>query len=860
MSVSELQFQHPWAFAILALAPFIVWMSLRSYAYLPLWRRLASAAMRIVALAALAAAMAWPFVPTTEKRLCRAIAVDTSISVPSGALDDAVRFIQEAEKARGDDDELAVLGFATSTRYLAPEHWTTLKRQAGQAPGNDQERTDLLSAATYARSVLPEQCSQKLILVTDARDTVGESAHLVKGLASLGIPVDVVGARGEQPVEVLVEDLHAPPRVRTHRPFRLRAGVYASTDVDGVQVVLSHTGPSGREETVVERDVALEQGATTLTFTTSVTLEGEHLFRVQLTAPGGEDAFPENNFYEAATEATGPPLVLYVEGQPSRGTHLVKALEASGFQVDLTGAGGLPASAEALSQYTAVFVSDVPSEKMGGGKVGAVKKYVQAGGLFIFAGGKNSYQMGGYRGSALEPFLPVSLDVPTDVEKPSAAVVLVIDTSGSMAGAPISMAREAAKASVAVLAPDDLVEVIAFDSKPKRLFMMQKAKNQMMIASFISKLRSGGGTDIVKALDQAYKDISPVQAKKKHIVLLTDGQSSTAGVDPILHNASSEGITISTIGLGSSVNRNFLEKIASATGGKASFTNNPKNLPRLFMREMRVVTPAAVVEGVMKVKVAKKAPFLSRTGTSFPYLRGYNLVTPRGGAASPVLVSDRGDPVLALWKKGQGWCVAFTSDVKARWATPWVKWQGFARFWNGIIRSLVKTEKKSEDVHNIEFARQGRLVTATVDLVDRDTGSFIDGMQGALKVKPFGSMDGQELALEQVAPGRYQATFVADAYGTYLARADLSHAGMQPEAAAGSLNLPYPPEYRSIGVDEDLARRIARATGGELEPGPEGIWEDDRELQARVALWPWALLAFLVLLPLDIALRRLNFR
>lgn len=857
---SELHLEYPWAFAILAIAPLIFWLALRSYAYLGRGRRLASAAVRVLAIAALATALSFPIVPEEDRRLCRAIAVDTSLSIPDEALDHALAFLEEAEELRREEDTLVVLEFSSHPRFIERESWGSVVKREFTGDNREAEQTDLLAAATYARSVLPEDCSQRLLVITDGRDTIGEPARVERGLSGLHLPVDILRARGTQPVEVIVEDLHAPARVRTLRPFRLRATIFSSVPTMDATVKLTHTGPGGQEDTVEERAESLGEGETNVTFTTQVKDEGEHLFRVEVSAGTGGDAFPENNFFEAATEATGPPTILYVEGEPPKGAHLKSALETAGFSVDLRGPGGFPGSADALADFTAVIVSDVSKNKLGGGKIAALKSFVRSGGVFIFAGGKKSYQMGGYRGSALEPFLPVSLDVPTDVEKTSAAVVLVIDTSGSMSGSPIAMAREAAKASVAVLQPDDLVEVINFDSKPRRLFMMQKAKNQMMINSFISKLRSGGGTDIVKALDLAYRDISPVQAKKKHIVLLTDGQSSTAGIDAILQNASSEGITISTIGLGSSVQRSFLEKIANATGGKASFTNNAKNLPRLFMREMRIVTPAAVVEGVMKVKVGKKAPFLAKLSGGFPYLRGYNLTTARGGSATPVLLSDRGDPVLAMWKQGKGWSVAFTSDVKARWASPWVKWKSYAKFWNALIRSLAKAEKKTDEVHNIEFQREGRLVTAVADLVDRDTGAFIDNLSGTLAVKPFGGEQTVETKMSQVAPGRYQGTFIASAYGTYLAQADLTAPEMESQPAAGSLRLPYPVEYRQIGIDEPTIQKLVQASGGSIDPDPSDLWKEDEVLRAQVAVWPWALLAFLILLPVDLAVRRLNFR
>ena len=53
-------------------------------------------------------------------------------------------------------------------------------------------------------------------------------------------------------------------------------------------------------------------------------------------------------------------------------------------------------------------------------------------GLAVF-GGDSSYALGGYRGSALEKMLPVTIDVRNRLDLPSTALVLVLDKSGSMA-------------------------------------------------------------------------------------------------------------------------------------------------------------------------------------------------------------------------------------------------------------------------------------------------------------------------------------------------------------------------------------------------------------------------------------------
>ena len=54
-----------------------------------------------------------------------------------------------------------------------------------------------------------------------------------------------------------------------------------------------------------------------------------------------------------------------------------------------------------------------------------------------------------------------------------------------------------------------------------------------------------------------------------------------------------EGITVSTVGLGADVNRTLLQSIASIGGGRSYLTNDPHNVPRIFMRETTTVARSA---------------------------------------------------------------------------------------------------------------------------------------------------------------------------------------------------------------------------------------------------------------------------
>ena len=104
------------------------------------------------------------------------------------------------------------------------------------------------------------------------------------------------------------------------------------------------------------------------------------------------------------------------------------------------------------------------------------------------------------------------------------------DRSGSMSGPKIELAKEAARPTLDVLQPSDKLGIIAFDSAPVTVVRLQRAANRLKITDSVSRLSPGGGTAIFPALDQAYRVLSATQAKVKHIILLTDGQSNRSGV------------------------------------------------------------------------------------------------------------------------------------------------------------------------------------------------------------------------------------------------------------------------------------------------------------------------------------------
>ena len=93
-----------------------------------------------------------------------------------------------------------------------------------------------------------------------------------------------------------------------------------------------------------------------------------------------------------------------------------------------------------------MILSNVPAASLPAERMEVLRRYVgDFGGGLIAVGGDQSFTPGGYRGTPLEEILPVRSEAKKNKPKPTLAMVLVLDCSGSMEGKSISLAKQAAR-------------------------------------------------------------------------------------------------------------------------------------------------------------------------------------------------------------------------------------------------------------------------------------------------------------------------------------------------------------------------------------------------------------------------------
>lgn len=815
-------------------------------------QRVMSLFVRAALLVLIATALSRPSTISHENRVSTAFLVDVSQSISAGQLAKAAQLFDRYYAARGDND-VQLITFAKEPRAhdLASKDSGTAKvtRHLRGA-----EHTDIQAAIQHAYGLFPENLVPRIAILSDGNETAGDLLAESYRAAERGVQLNILKLPERNERELMINELRLPKDVRMGAPFALEATIFSSHPAKATLTLYKDEFINGLEG---QKQVQLERGLNRVQFKSLVRESGFVNYRLALKT-AARDTFNSNNTSTATLVVLGRPRVLYVEGEPLYAGYLKTALENEKFEVVVRGPHGLPSTAAQLAKFDAVILSDVAATYVSLGQMAAIQSYVRdLGGGFIMIGGQNSFGAGGYYGTRLEKILPVRFDTERKRSQPSLGLVLCIDRSGSMSGTKMALAKEAAKATAELLGSSDLLGVLAFDSSVHNTVRLQRASNRLRIINNISGLRSGGGTNIRPCLQEAFNQLQLASAKVKHVILLSDGQSSYSGIPELVDEMVGQRITVTAVGVGGGADRTLLQMIAERGNGRFYHTDDANNIPKIFTKETTKVARSALVEELVKARVAKHANVIKGINIAgSPFLRGY-VSTKAKRLSEVILVSDYGEPLLALWRVGLGKTAAFTSDAKSRWAVDWLRWPGYAKFWSQLVREIMR-HRINRSFEMTATAQSGH-VDVRVDAIDRQD-RFINGLDSTITVfDPTKPQQKWTYPLRQTAAGRYAARFKLKKYGSFLVRAKHRLNGKVVAESLATVAVPYPEEYLRWGVAEERLRRAATISGGRISPTPEQLFAPAaRRVRYHKDLWPLFLYVIIGLLFLDILLRRIR--
>src|SRR5436190_8866147 len=553
------------------------------------WRARTSAIggfVRIAIITLLVLLAAVPLAPLGGRGVDVIVVADLSRSMPADSRAGALEIVRLLDQRRSSGDRVGIVTFGRDARTeRLPEEFGLAGAFVREVDGDG---SDLGGAIGVAASLIPRGRPGRLIVLSDGEANGLPVAAAAQEASARGLPIDFrLFSRGEA-ADVAVESLDLPAVVDEREPFQFTAWVRTDRTVESEAVLLR----DGVEVARTRR--TFPPGATQLTFRDLIDRPGVSRYRLELAAAG--DRVPENNRGDGAVRVDAPAAILVVNttGQPD---NLGRALAAGKMRVTTVTPAALPHDLAGFLAYRAVILENVAASAAGPQALGAPARFANdLGGGLLVTGGGASFGVGGYFKSALDPYLPVSMEIKNEHRKLSLAMAVVLDRSGSMAMAAgdgrtkMDLANLGTCAAIDTLGPFDEVGVIAVDSAPHVISPLTQASDKDRICDEVRRIQSmGGGIFTYTALVSAARMVQESDKGTRHIVLFADAADAEepGEYQRLLATLKPIGITVSVNGLGSELDSDaaFLKDVAAPGEGRIHFTASVDEQPRPFAPE-----------------------------------------------------------------------------------------------------------------------------------------------------------------------------------------------------------------------------------------------------------------------------------
>ncbi len=835
--LAQFELQFPQRLYWLAVLLPVLFFALRGATEMAMWKRVATALCRILAISLLVVAYATLIQRSLSEQKFVVFTTDASYSVDGPSQKAAKDFVHAARQHQG-DHVVAFLDFADKAGdvHAAPNTRTEGLNALGSNPA---------AAVQLAAASIPNGFVPHVVLLTDGNQTAGD---LVRTAATARLPITVVPLPSFAAPEVCISKLKAPLRIDPDSRMPLEIIAQSNLEATGTLEIRSES------ELLASAEISLQIGENHLNLDVPSGSQREATITAKLSVP--DDAHPGNNLRRIRVTTIRPRRALLVDGFPEEAQGFLQVLTQQGIEARLQSVQDFQASDQSLDDYDLLILSDIVPTELRAEKVEAIDRYVrrQGGGL-ILLGGDRTFGVPAFRDTALERMAPVTAaDAITADKKSVLAMVLVIDRSDSMKyDRRMELAKVAAKQSIQVLESHDKAGVIAFSDEAQWIAEIGPCADKDQLLRKIDTLQHRGMTRMYPAVERAVLALQQIVADRRHMILLTDGIPWPGNYREIAREMAESGITLSTVSISPGAEQDLLMDMAQIAGGRHHHCDDAADVPAILVRE----TQAAAGQE----KIVEFSPFALRAlpgleTDSAPNLLGYARTNPKD-QAEPLLFAVAGHPLLSWWRYGAGTTVAFTADVKDRWSARWQSWPGYGPFWKRLVQHAARRPTESE--LEVTVQASGPTATVFVDAPLDDAGGRLDNARVTARVTSPNSAD-RTLDLSLVAPGLYQASFPTNASTEFDIHATCTAPSGQSWQAKQTLLLDYPEELQLRQTNESLLRSVAAVSGGVYDPDPASIFAaDGRSVERTTAYWHYLVAAAMLLFVIDVALRRLRF-
>lgn len=843
-------FAHPQVLALLLLLP-LAWRFLTS-------RRAAPSTflrMLLITLAIFAAAR--PRIGMPDPGADVIILVDRSASC-AGESDRTLRelwpIVKRGETGR---DRTAIIAFGNGA-YVE----RNFAADAAVVPVDSFENaSDLAAALELAANLRSPNRRTAVLCLSDGRYTGRDPSGPGLAAEAAASPFWYRAVGVDRGLDVAAGPLLLPEGAEPNSAWIVRYSIHAGAPCEA-SYVLSRSG-----RTLARGKVGLARGWNHFFARDTADSEGMLEYRLTLEAQG--DTVPENNAAVGALRVEGPPKALLVSASGKPGL-VAGALRAAAIPVDLADAAGFPRDPSLLSPYKLVVLENVRLADIPADGVRSLAASVREGATALFvAGGPNSFGNGGYHRSALDPLLPVEMELRHEKRRGAMAIAFVLDRSGSMAmpaeggGTKMDLANLGAAESIRLLSALDQVSVIAVDTSADIVVPLSAVDDAEPLARATRRIQSmGGGIYCLTGLAAAEAELAKSTLPNRYIVLFADASDAEeqGGCLELARDLEGRGIRLSVIAMGGpgDSDARFLAELARAGGGEALFADRADGLPALFTREIIRVSRRGFLEERVTPRVLPAFPTLDRAlaGLPAPWLDGFNVAAERNGSVVYLNLDDGYDsPILASRIDGRAVTGAALFELDGEFSGEFSGWGGapelIAAFARRLAGGVARTEAKA-------YSRLADGLAEVRFEFDRAVADAIRGDDIAVTwLGPGGA--GLSSRLDWAGPDVAVSSIAPAVPGHYLPAIRLPGAGL---ALGPPVSLSYSAEFQPGDARSGMAvlERLASLSGG-----GEGLDLDAVRRSARAAesargdISPLLLLAAIFLFLLELSGRRLQW-
>ncbi|MCK5844875.1 MAG: VWA domain-containing protein [Victivallales bacterium] len=791
------------------------------------------------------------------------VVVDRSKSMPSDIVASATESAGILMAHRPESSRLGIVSFAETSQV---EKLPANQEFNGFLAKLSGDQSRLKSALEKALALIPAATPGRVLLLTDGGWTGTDPSSVFADATARGIAVDYRSFRRPSGGDLAISAVEAPHSVVAGEYFTIGIQINSTTTAKANYQILKN----GRALT--KGELKLHSGTNRFFFRDKGEKPDTFRYEFRITKNGGIDPRPENNNAKFLVRVEGKRPILLLTMNEESG--LGKTLKNGGFNIRIATPDTVQFTLESLSAYGGIIIENVPADKIGDFGLLLLAELATRGGTgLMMTGGKNSYGLGGYYKSPLEPVLPVTMELRREHRKLSLSIVVALDRSGSMAmtvgsgETKMDLANISTLEVLNLLSKDDEFGVIAVDSAPHVVIPLSRVGDTGGMESRIRNIESmGGGIYVYEALLAATRMQVKAAAGTKHIILFADAADAEqpGKYKALLEKTTKAGITVSVIGLGlpTDSDAEFLRDVAARGKGRCLFSDNPRELPRLFAQDTFVIARNTFVDTPVSARFAGAVRSLSPLNFgSSTQLGGYNLCYIRPKAMLGAISEDEFKaPIIAFWRHGLGRVVCFAGEVDGQYTGAFADWPHAG----DLIAAMVGWMSGLEDKGLPEGVMATQEVKNGVNHIRLrlDPDRFADPFKKipnvtTLSGQPGGDPVSRSTKMSWETPDILICEIPMSSGEVYLStlRCDSFAAVTLPP-----VRLPYPPEFKpqstnSTGEAERIFN-LCRGSGGTERINLANIWND---LPSRGRYYPlasWLLLAAIALLLLEVMERR----